>query len=865
MGAAGSLAAAESEFFESKVRPVLAANCYGCHTKTAMGGLRLDTREGAAKVTVAGKPDDSVLIQAVRRTHAKLKMPPTGPLKPDEVAVLERWVREGAVFPDSPSVSAAGQRLWSFEPLRKADPPKLKDDGWARGPVDRFVLAALEGKGLRPVAPADRRSLLRRVSLNLTGLPPAAEQADAFANDSAPDAFAKVVDRLLDSPAYGERWARHWLDLARYSDGRLAAGVDTPMPNAWRYRDWVVDALNKDLPYDQFVRAQIAADLLPEAQRESLMPGLGFQSIGLDANDQLDVTTKTFLGLTVGCAQCHDHKYDPIPTRDYYSLLGVFRSSASHDHPLVPADQVPRYQAQQKKIDEQKEIIDEFLKLQTQQLVDILALQTSKYMVAAWKVQAKAYPDVDAAAKATGLDRETLNRWVIYLSHPEDREHEFLKPWYAVVNANPDEAKVQAAAEEFQRFVLKLLDDQKEVEDKNYVAFGGKKGSKDERTRQYTNIVALPVLKFYQWRELASEPYRKDGHGVNGGVYHYGSKEVERFLGPVWKAHLDFMRANLKALETAQAPMYPFLHAMKEGKPADIKVQIRGDAKQLGEIAPRRFLTALAPDGPMYQKGSGRLQLAEDILRSPLAARVIVNRVWQHHFGHGLVRSHSNFGNTGERPTHPELLDYLASRLIENRWSLKALHREILLSNTYQLSTASNPKNYEVDPENKLLWRSTLRHRLDLEALRDSVLAVSGKLDSKRGGPPSMLSDGNYRRSIYLTVSRTRLDGTMGLFDFPDPNALSDERPVTVGPLQGLFFLNSSFVSKQAEAIGERLKKEAGEQAEARVRRAYGLMFGRQPEATELKLGLEYVAGGETAWPRYLQALLASSEFTSVN
>jgi hypothetical protein len=295
---------------------------------------------------------------------------------------------------------------------------------------------------------------------------------------------------------------------------------------------------------------------------------------------------------------------------------------------------------------------------------------------------------------------------------------------------------------------------------------------------------------------------------------------------------------------------------------------IRGEALNLGEVAPRRFLSALSKDdAAAYTSGSGRLQLAEDIVASPLAARVAVNRIWQHHFGRGLVASHSNFGRTGERPTHPELLDYLAARLVDNNWSLKSIHREIVLSDAYRRSTAGDAKAFDADPENKLLWRANLRHRLDLESLRDSVLAVSGRLDRTVGGGATPLTDENSRRSLYLTVSRTRLDGTMALFDFPDPNATSDERPVTTGPLQGLFFLNGRFVAKQAEELERRVAREAGDKPEARIRRAYNLLFGRAPDGEELKLGIEYVAGGGAAkaWPQYLQTLLGSSEFTSVN
>ncbi|MBI4908088.1 MAG: PSD1 domain-containing protein [Acidobacteria bacterium] len=858
-------AADDTDFFEKKVRPVFAANCYTCHTQTQMGGLRLDTRDALTKggksgnVIVPGKPDDSLLIQAVRRTHAKLKMPPATSLAAGDVAVLEEWVKRGAVWPESASGSVVKKDFWSFRPLQTAEPPKVKRAEWAKTPVDRYVLAQLEARGIAPNAAADRNTLIRRVTLDVTGLPPTPEEVDAFVADRSPDAFAKVVDRLLASQHYGERWGRYWLDLARYSDGQLAAGVDTPLPNAWRYRDWVVQALNTDLPYDQFVKAQIAADLLPVADRDRLLPGLGFQALAASASDQVDVTTKVFLGLTVGCAQCHDHKYDPIPTRDYYSLLGIFRSTKMDKAPLVAAAEVKAYEDQKAKIDAVKERIADFLVDQQKLLVDALARNTARYMVAAWKTNR------GEAADTAGLDAGTLKRWVTYLN-ARDKEHPYLKGWYELMARNPTEEQVRAEAVGYQKFVFQLLDEAKEVEDKNYVAFGGRKGQKDERTRQYTNIVSLPVLKFYQWRELASGPYNIDGFRAPAGIYYYGPKEIDRWMSGFAKDYLESLRAEQKTLESALPKQYAYLHAVADNaKPADVKVMIRGDAKTLGDVAPRQFLTALC-DGKQerYTKGSGRLQFAEDVVNHPLAARVMVNRIWQHHFRHGIVRSPSNFGQMGERPTHPELLDYLARRFRESGYSVKTIHREILLSNTYALSAASNKAAEKTDPDNRLLWRANVQPRLDWEALRDSVLAVSGKLDRTAGGAPKPWSDTNHARSLYLTVSRTRLDATMSLFDFPDPNGTAEERPVTIGPLQGLFFLNSKFVSARAADLVARLEKERGNDTAARISGAYQLLYARKPDPAELRLGIEYVSSGASAWHSYVLTLLGSAEFTSV-
>ena len=861
------LAADDAEFFESKIRPLLATNCHSCHSEGALGGLRLDSREGLLKggksgaAVVLGKPDDSLLMQAVRRTHIRLKMPPVGALAEAEVAALADWIRRGLPWPEhqeqvaSTNIRVTPQQraFWSFQPLKSISPPQVKNVAWVRTNVDRFILARLEAANLKPVPPAAERAWLRRVTLDLTGLPPTVAETGNFAADKSADAKAKVVDRLLASPHYGERWARHWLDLARYSDGELAASVDTPLPNAWRYRDWVVDAFNRDLPYDLFVKAQIAADLLPETKEHRA--GLGFQALGASANDQVDVTTKVFLGLTVGCAQCHDHKYDPIPTKDYYSLLGVFSSTKTDQHALVAGAVVERYQSQKKKADDLKEILNDYLADQTKQLVDLLARDTARYLVAAFQKQ----------TEATGLDKETLERWKKYLM-ATDQDHTYLKPWRDLIAASPTEAQAIAEADRYQTFILQLLDEAKEVDDKNYVAFGGRKGQKNENTRQYTNIVSLPVLKFYQWREIAYGPYNIDGFKAPAGVLYYGPKEIDRFLGGIARAYVDKLNLEIAALEKELPPMYPFVHAVTEGdQPGDIKVALRGDPKTPGEVAPRRFLQVLCEGEPVtYTKGSGRAELALAMASptNPLTARVMVNRIWQHHFGKGLVRTPSNFGRMGERPAHPELLDYLASEFIKSGWSIKALHREILLSSTYSLATGASP---EADAENKLLSHFDLKPRLEMETLRDSVLAVSGQLDPTIGGASKPVADDNLRRALYLTVSRTRLDPALALFDFPDPNTSIDERPRTSGPLQGLYWLNSRFVAAQASKLNDRLLKEAGKKSADRINQAYRLLYGREPDAEELRLGVEYVATGDASWPPYLRALLGAAEFSSVN
>ena len=506
-------------------------------------------------------------------------------------------------------------------------------------------------------------------------------------------------------------------------------------------------------------------------------------------------------------------------------------------------------------MDDLKELLNDYLADQTKQLVDLLARDTARYLVAAYKNQ----------TAVAGLDVETLERWKKYLVST-DKDHAFLKPWQALVASKPTDAQVLAEANRYQEFLLQLLDDEKEVEDKNYVAFGGRKGQKNENTRQYTNIVSLPVLKFYQWREIAHGPYNIDGFKAPAGVLYYGPKEIDRFLGGLAKSYVEKLNAEIAVLEKDMPPIYPFLHTVSEGdKPADIKVALRGDPKTPGEVAPRRFLQVLCEGEPApYTQGSGRAQFAQAVAdpKNPLTARVMVNRIWQHHFGKGLVRTPSNFGRMGERPTHPELLDYLATQFIKSGWSVKTIQREILLSNTYALATGASP---EADADNRLLSHFNLQPRLDMEALRDSVLSVAGTLDLKMGGGSSPVSDDNRRRALYLIVSRTRLDPALALFDFPDPNTSIDDRPATAGPLQGLYWLNSRFVAKQSLALNARLLKEAGPAPDQRIANAYRLLYGRDPDADELRWGLEYVSSGDPAWPPYLRALLGAAEFSSVN
>ena len=861
-------AAGADDFFESRVRPVLARNCYACHTASQMGGLRLDSGEAVRKggksgpPIVPGKPDESLLIQAVRQTHDRIKMPPGGRLKDDEIAALTEWVKAGAVWPASapgaPKTAGAEyvitpeqRAFWSFQRVRKPAVPTVADPAATRNAIDHFVLAKLEAQGLKPARPAEKRVLIRRATLDLTGLPPAPEEVDAFLADRSPDAFAKVVDRLLASPRYGERWGRYWLDVARYSDDRLNSTQEEPYPNAFRYRDWVIQAFNDDMPYDLFVKAQIAGDLLPAKDPLQLQPGLGFYALSPEMQDErVDATTRGFLGLTVACAQCHDHRFDPIPQKDYYALQGVFSSTQLHEVPLAARDVVDAWDAQKKALDKAQENLKEFLAAQTDQLGAILASQTARFLLASRHL-----------APADDLDRETLDRWTQFLAAPKVVEYPYLKRWFELAARNASRDEFEAAAGEIQAKIEEVNEEKHTVDEKNKIKLGLNPSRND---MSQADLLSLPIEQYNFWRDLFSESRRDAGGGVKfrEGIYYYGGTRIDRFLSGEWKRRLDALRKEAADRKKALPAQYPFLQTIEDVKsPHDVRVAIRGDANNRGDVAPRQLPSILQEGAPKhFANGSGRLELAEGIAdpANPLTARVIANRVWQHHFGRGIVETPSNFGNMGARPSNQELLDYLAARLVENRWSIKALHREIMLSATYQRSSEDIAADQAVDPEDRLLWRFAWQ-RMDAETLRDSLLAVAGNLDLHAGGPPAPLDDKNRRRAVYGFVSRRKLDPMLGLFDFPNPNNTSEQRVVTNVPLQRLFMMNSSFVEEQAAGLAKRL---SGDDA-GRVRQAYRLLYGREPSAEESRLGMAFAR--KSGWMEYARVLLNSNEFEWVN
>jgi cytochrome c553 len=932
------------EFFETRIRPLLADKCFGCHTKEALGGLRLDSRENILKggdlgpAIVPGKPDESLLIQAVRHLREDLLMPMGGEkLSEQQIADLAHWIEIDAPWPDvKPGAEAASvpgdltdeeKSFWSFRPLARPDVPKPIDAEWARTDIDRFVKAKLENEGLEPVSRASRHDLIRRVSFDVTGLPPSPEEVEAFVNDESADAYEKVVDRLLASPHYGEFWGRHWLDVARYGEddtrGLAEDGEGREVyGSAYVYRDWVIQALNDDMSYDLFVKSQLAGDLLGKDLESKAIGGLGFLGGGPwyydiadpavaradERHDRVDVTTRGFLGLTVACARCHDHKFDPITTQDYYGLAGVFYNTIYNEYPVVPDTDALEYKKQKDYIDALKKELEDYLKVEREQLARVLALQSSRYMVAAWKVKGEPGLTIAEAANEERLDLETLERWIRFLAK-EPKHYPYLKDWQAMIASGGTPEEAQKLAESFQRFLMEINAEKKKIKEKNeWIIANGSPPPEERKSVPMPNdfksffdehqleLQFLEREKFNLWNDIFA--YDLDGnpdfYNFDPGLLVFQKWALERRLSPVSLAHVEALRAEIRKLEEALPKQFRFVMGVKDKPPEqieDLGLHIRGNPQNLGAKVPRRFPAVLSETAPVaFTSGSGRLELAEAIARHPLTARVIVNRVWRWHFGSGLSETPSNFGRLGDRPRDPELLEFLASWFVENGMSLKKLHREILLSSTYQLSTAQSKPNFARDPDNRLYWRAN-RRRLDAESIRDAILFVSGGLDPELFGSSADLSDPeNRRRTVYGRVSRFRLDDYLQTFDFPNPGISAEKRFTTTVPLQSLYFMNSPFVEQEAKRLVYRLAErepEAGEKTpaapedlswlsrvsdEEKIRRAYRRLYGREVLEDELSSGLAFLSAapreGRTAldrWTQYARVLLGANEFRFVD
>ena len=788
--ASGLAQTPDTTFFEAKIRPVMAAKCYACHSsklKAPMGGLVLDAKAGVAaggsggSVITAGKPGTSRLLTALRFTDPHLQMPPTGKLPETVIADFETWIAAGAPDPRTAASAGettaalkgmsidAGKKWWAFQPISELPAPSVKNKSWARNKIDPFILAPLEAKRFSPAPIADKRTLVRRAYIDLLGFKPTYEEVEAFAAESAPDAWTKLIDKLQAMPQYGERWGRHWMDVARFGeDNPTSEATNQPYPYAWRYRDWIIEAINRDLPYDRFVKMQLAADQMPEATREDRR-ALGYlgaapiyhkdQRLSADViggfmtddwDERVDTVTRGLLAMTVACARCHDHKFDPIPTKDYYGLAGVFASTMRTEQPLFDVES---------------------------------AVEQRYFWVHRRLIDLRYSANLLTGEASTVVDSESrVARWKLEIE-------ELRKEMVTLREKNP---KLIANIERF-------------------------------------------------WTPPAPPEQ-------GAGRPRQPTASAEPFMNAVFDA-AQFINGT--------DPQYTFID-YKPGEARDLPVLRNGNVATPGEIVPRHFLTVLSKGDSRFQKGSGRLELGERIFTdaAPLAARVIVNRVWDWHFGRPLAPTPSDFGVQGEKPTHPELLTDLAARFIAHGWSLKWLNREIMTSAAYQQSSKPRPELLKADPTNTLFWRMSPR-RMDIESYRDTLLRASGRLSYTMAGPSEDVELAtNVRRTVYGRISRGRLSPVLKNYDFPDPMQSAGGRDLTTTSLQQLFVLNSPFFFDSAAAISKvvgNLPTEA-----TRMRELYRRLLSRDPSPQELDMALTFLAKGTLE--QYAQVLLSTNE-----
>ncbi|HEY2154173.1 MAG TPA: PSD1 and planctomycete cytochrome C domain-containing protein [Isosphaeraceae bacterium] len=953
------------EFFEKEVRPLLATRCQGCHgPEKQKGGLRLDSRTSvlsggdSGPAVVPGRPADSLLVEAINYGD-QVQMPPKSKLPPAEVATLTRWVATGAPWPIEERKSSTGSAApgrpwkereshWSFRPVHRFDPPDVKDTTWAHAPIDRFLLAGLEAKGLKPAPDADRRTWIRRVTFDLIGLPPRPEEVEAFVADGSKDAFEKVVDRLLASPRYGERWARHWLDLVRYAE-TSGHEFDYEIPDAWRYRDYVIRAFNSDVPYDQFVVEHVAGDLLHAPRRhpsdgtnESIL-ATGFYFMGegthspVDLREeeagridgQIDTLGKAFLGLTLACARCHDHKFDAIRTKDYYGLSGFLKSSRLQHAFLDPPGRDSGAIAELSSI--RRELarrlgeprVAGVSSARPRSGVDSPAvsptrpqppdtsetkLSTDQDGVLFDDFSKPGYEGWFASGEAFGPGPSRSGEWKV---HTADKKATLVPAGWAHSGLVSDRLEGVLRSRTFtteQRFVHVramgnggrinlVLDGFEKIRDPIY---GGlTKTVRNDEPRWITFDLEM-------WRGHRAYVELADGaivdfttglaHRTNGDGY-LAVDEIRFSDRAAPPADKDDRTAAIALDDPALKPLLdryreaeariapPMLGlAVADGSGEDDHVHIRGSTRNLGEVAPRRFLEVFGGSSSPGS-GSGRLELARRIAdpANPLTARVIVNRIWKHHFGEGLVRSTDDFGAMGAEPSHPDLLDWLASEFVRDGWSIKRMHRRMVLSRAYRMASIADPESERADPTNKLLHRMNVR-RLEAEALRDAMLALSGRLDTTMYGPsvPTHLTafmegrgrpsrngplDGAGRRTIYLEVRRNFPAPMLLAFDFPTLPACMGRRNVSNVPAQALTLLNDPFVLDQAKAWAGRVRKEE-ESPEKRLDALYLAGFGRAPDPRERAQSLAFVGskshapGDEAAaWVDLCHVLLNTKDF----
>ncbi len=883
-------------FFESEIRPLLAEHCYSCHGEsTQEAGLRLDRRAAILRGTDYGPvisteaPRDSLLLRSVRH-ESEMPMPEgEEKLSGKQIDALERWVEIGMPWPDEPEPDDAPDddpsNHWALQKLTPPPIPAIRapiDSEWARNEIDLFVADRLADESMTPSPAADRGVLIRRLHYTLTGLPPTYEQVERFRQDPDPLAYERLVDELLGDVAFGERWARHWLDVARYADtkGYLAGGVERKYPFSFTYRDWVTEAFNDDMPYDDFLRYQIAGDQLVESEGHDRrhLAALGFLTLGRRflnrepdiIDDRIDVVTRGTMGFTVSCARCHDHKFDPIPTQDYYSLYGVFASSTEPEEwPLIGDPKPsPEYDAFLKELAKRENAVEEFL----QQRVDAArsADGIAEYLRAAHAAWDGGRDAVNAEASERKLHDKLLTEWIEFLRSarsPENPNHDLFAPWHRLrVPRDRDgddgvaEAGDDAAAGELTSLRQKL----------------------DEANPDSIEAVATLYGEFLHESVVKNEPNagglaKRIGLGSGSPL----DLNTERMRPRLFRGDRNRLRTldnKIIELNGAHPGAPPRAMALVDKpRPIDVKVFIRGNPGRRGDLAPRRFLAALSDDPEnreLFRTGSGRRDLVEAIVDpdNPLTARVIVNRVWMHHFGQPLVETPSDFGVTTPRPRHHALLDHLASELIAGGWSLKSLHRKIVTSATYRQRSDLRPEYADTDPENTLWYRAN-RRRLDFESLRDGILATSGNLDDATvGGRPVKITEAPTppRRTLYAFIDRQNLPGVFRTFDFANPDLHSPRRHETAVPQQALFMMNSPMVIAQARRLVASTGFAQASSTADKVRWLYRQLLARDPTSNELDRATTFFDGvsenvDAPPWDQYALVLYASNEFAFVD
>ncbi|MEW4567043.1 PSD1 and planctomycete cytochrome C domain-containing protein [Tautonia sp. JC769] len=892
---------AGADFFESTIRPMLVEHCLSCHgEEKPKGGLSLTSRQAmlmgghSGPAAEPGKPGESFLIE-VLRYDSEPRMPPKGKLSDREIEAMTRWVELGMPWPESPeptttatpgqapseslgSLEDAVAAHWAFQPVRAVTPPEIRNPGLARTPIDHFILKRLEDEGLAPAPEADRRTLIRRLSVHLTGLPPSAAEVEAFERDDAPGAYDRLVDRLLDSPRFGEHWARQWLDLARYSDtkGYVYAREEASWIHARTYRDWVIRAINEDLPYDRFLTLQVAADQV--ADDPSDLAAMGFLTLGRRflgvkhdiIDDRIDVVTRGMLGMTVACARCHDHKYDPIPTADYYALYGVFRNSAEAVVPAFDASAHPgSSNAFEEGLRERRAALEDRLAGERAEAADRVRARVTEYLLA--QLALGKYPDEAFSQILTAEDLipASVHRWQETLDRAAITGDPIFKPWHDYMNLPAAEFEGRARA------ISGALAEGGAGRVNGRVARAFETGPADraEVARRYGELFEGVIA---DWEERLARAEER-GSARPAGLDDPDSEAIRRVLyGPDSPCEVpDESLVNIEfffptqttselwnlqgevdrwLLRSDKAP--PFATIL-EDRDAMIEPRIfrRGNSASPGEVVPRRFLQAIAgTDAEPFVHGSGRRELAQAIVdpSNPLTARVAVNRVWMGYFGEGLVRSPGDFGTRAEPPSHPELLDWLASRFVAGGWNVKDLHRQIVRSATFRQS-ARGPSDPElaaraerVDPENRLLWKMPL-HRLTFEELRDAMLSVSGALDDRIGGAAEPLFSPPFstRRTVYGRVDREDLPSILRVFDFANPDLLIPQRSETTVPQQALFFLNHPFLLDRARELAHHPDVLGAGGGAERVRRLYRRIYQRDPTAAQVEAALALVRAAE--------------------